>query len=94
MTLEATQPTDHHRDDRAGGRALGADRRRLVIGRDGADLTIADDGSRRHAVLRATEAGVVIEDLRSLNGTFVNDERISVATTLSPTTGSAWASRG
>lgn len=58
----------------------------LVIGREGADLTIADDAelSRRHAVLRATAAGVVIEDLGSLNGTFVNDERISTATALSP----------
>ena len=48
-----------------------------VIGRDNADLTIADpELSRHHAVLRPVEDGVEVEDLGSLNGTYVNGERI------------------
>jgi hypothetical protein len=80
-----TQPTITVTTGPAAGRSVQIDGQ-LVIGREGADLTIADDAelSRRHAVLRATAAGVVIEDLGSLNGTFVNDERISTATALSP----------
>lgn len=38
--------------------------------------------SRRHAVLRAGPGGLVIEDLGSSNGTFVNDQRISSSTPL------------
>jgi len=57
--------------------------RELIIGRRDADLTIADQElSRRHAAVRPTETGVVIEDLGSLNGTFVDGERISGAVTL------------
>ncbi len=60
----------------------------VIVGREHADLTIADaELSRRHAVLRATDAGVVIDDLGSLNGTFVNDQRISSATVVSPDDG-------
>ncbi len=52
----------------------------VVIGRENADLTIADaEMSRRHAVVRATDDGVEIEDLGSLNGTFVNRKRIERA---------------
>ena len=40
--------------------------------------------SRRHAVLRTTSGGLLIEDLESLNGTFVNETRISAATAVSP----------
>jgi cytochrome P450 / NADPH-cytochrome P450 reductase len=49
-----------------------------VVGRDaGADLVLADDEvSRRHARLHVDGAGVAIEDLGSVNGTFVNGIRI------------------
>ena len=57
--------------------------RELVIGREGADLTIDDpELSRRHVALRAVEDGVEVEDLGSLNGTFVAGQRISSPTTL------------
>ena len=47
----------------------------LVIGRDtAAGLCIADASvSRRHSKIEKKEAGFVITDLESLNGTFVND---------------------
>jgi pSer/pThr/pTyr-binding forkhead associated (FHA) protein len=55
----------------------------VVIGREDADLTIPDEEiSRRHAVVRPVERGVVVEDLGSLNGTFVNGEQISEPLTL------------
>ena len=50
----------------------------LVLGRAGGDVTIDDPlVSRRHAVLRRADGGVEIEDLGSLNGTWVNGERIT-----------------
>ena len=56
----------------------------LVIGREGADLIIDDaELSRRHVALRPVERGVEIEDLDSLNGTFVNGKRISSPLVLS-----------
>ena len=49
----------------------------LVIGREGATLTIEDSElSRRHAVVRPIDGGYEVEDLGSLNGTFVNGQRI------------------
>jgi len=55
----------------------------LVIGREDAGLTIADEElSRRHAVVRAVDGGVEIEDLGSRNGTFVNGRRIDQVTKL------------
>jgi hypothetical protein len=57
----------------------------VIIGREDADLTIADPQlSRRHAVVRPSARGVVIEDLGSANGTFVDGVRISEAVTLTP----------
>ena len=54
----------------------------LVIGRENAGLTIADEEvSRRHAALRLGD-GLEIEDLDSLNGTFVNGSRIEFVTAL------------
>jgi hypothetical protein len=40
--------------------------------------------SRRHAVLRRSGASVVVEDLDSTNGTFVNGERIRSPVTVGP----------
>ena len=49
----------------------------IVIGRENADLTIADpELSRRHAAVRPDGDAVEIEDLGSLNGTFVDGKRI------------------
>lgn len=56
----------------------------VVVGREGADLTIADaELSRRHVVFRPRAGGVVVvEDLGSTNGTVVDGERIVEPTTL------------
>jgi predicted component of type VI protein secretion system len=55
----------------------------LVVGREDAGLTIDDEEiSRRHAVLRASDGGIEIEDLGSTNGTYVNGARIQSATRL------------
>jgi pSer/pThr/pTyr-binding forkhead associated (FHA) protein len=49
----------------------------VTIGREGCDVVLADpEVSRRHAMLRRTANGAVVEDLGSTNGTFVNGERI------------------
>lgn len=54
-----------------------------TIGREGCDTVLPDpDVSRRHAVLRALDTGLAIEDLDSTNGTFVNDRRIGGITEL------------
>jgi pSer/pThr/pTyr-binding forkhead associated (FHA) protein len=53
----------------------------LVIGREGAAVTIEDSElSRRHAAVRPVMGGFEVEDLGSLNGTFVNGTRISAPT--------------
>jgi hypothetical protein len=52
----------------------------LVLGRerDSADLVLDDPGvSRRHARVLSDGGGVIVEDLGSSNGTYVNGERIS-----------------
>lgn len=60
----------------ASGQSVDIDRQ-IVLGREGADLTIDDpEMSRRHAALRPVGHGVEIEDLGSLNGTFVDGRRI------------------
>lgn len=56
-----------------------------TIGRAGCDVELNDpDVSRRHAVLRALDGGLAIEDLGSTNGTFVNEARISGVVQISP----------
>lgn len=48
-----------------------------TIGRGEVDIVIEDPKlSRRHALVRPAEGGIEIEDLGSLNGTFVGGERI------------------
>jgi hypothetical protein len=49
----------------------------LVVGRVDGDLTIDDPlVSRRHAVIRVAAGVLEVEDLGSLNGTWVNGERL------------------
>lgn len=55
----------------------------MLLGREGVDLVVPDtEVSRRHAAVRVTEGSLVIEDLRSLNGTWVNRHRIELPTLL------------
>lgn len=62
------------------GQAVEVDRS-VVVGREDADLVLPDsEVSRNHAALRPTDDGIEIEDLGSMNGTFVNGERISAVT--------------
>ena len=59
--------------------------RRLVLGRGEADVTIDDPQiSRRHAIVRPVGGGLEVEDLGSLNGTWVNGERITSVHVLVP----------
>jgi diguanylate cyclase (GGDEF)-like protein len=55
-----------------------------IVGRgQNVDVEILDDGaSRRHAQIKMTDEGPIIEDLGSRNGTYVNGERISMPVTL------------
>jgi hypothetical protein len=56
----------------------------LVIGRENADLTVADEEvSRRHLAMRPHEDGVELEDLGSTNGTFVNGARLAAVVVVS-----------
>jgi hypothetical protein len=66
----------------AAGQQVEVDRE-LVIGREGVDVVVPDDEmSRRHAVVRPVEQGVQLEDLGSLNGTYVEGQRISAPYTI------------
>jgi serine protease Do len=57
----------------------------LVIGRLDADLQLDDPQvSRRHAVLRAIDGELEVEDLGSANGTFVNGARLDEPRRLCP----------
>lgn len=51
---------------------------RVIVGRgEGCDLVLeATEVSRQHAALEVGPEGVVVEDMESSNGTFVNGERI------------------
>jgi pSer/pThr/pTyr-binding forkhead associated (FHA) protein len=50
-----------------------------TIGRDPSAGIVLDDAevSRRHAVVSVEESAVLIQDLESMNGVWVNDERIA-----------------
>jgi pSer/pThr/pTyr-binding forkhead associated (FHA) protein len=58
----------------------------MSVGRNGdCDICIPiDEISRNHAKLQSTSDGVVVEDLASANGTFVNDQRVHAGTLLKP----------
>jgi pSer/pThr/pTyr-binding forkhead associated (FHA) protein len=58
----------------------------LVLGREeGADVVVDDpEMSRRHAALRPAGDAVEVEDLGSLNGTWVNGARIQARRLLTP----------
>jgi hypothetical protein len=57
---------------------------KIVLGREG-DVVIADpEISRRHCVIRVVDGSLVIDDLQSLNGTWVNGKRIELPTLLAP----------
>jgi hypothetical protein len=57
----------------------------VAIGRQDADLVVEDpEVSRRHAVLRRSGGSVIVEDLDSTNGTFVNGERIRTPIEVGP----------
>ncbi len=72
------------REGQLAGQRIRLDRK-LVIGREGVDLVISDpEVSRRHAAIRMIRGSPVIEDLRSLNGTWVNGTRIASPTLLAP----------
>src|SRR3954468_3058123 len=55
----------------------------IVVGREDAGLVIDDpEISRRHARVSPVDGGVMVEDLGSTNGTFVNGERAEAPVTL------------
>jgi len=67
------------------GRQLRLDRA-VVLGRDAAADVVLDDPrvSRRHARIAPSDGGVVVEDLDSRNGTFVNREQIHAPVAAKP----------
>ncbi len=55
-----------------------------IFGREG-DIVISDpEISRQHAVIRIVDGSPVLDDLQSLNGTWVNGKRIELPTLLAP----------
>ena len=58
----------------------------LSVGRSSDnDISIpSDEISRQHAKLQSAAGGIVVEDLGSANGTFINDQRVHTATLLKP----------
>jgi class 3 adenylate cyclase len=77
-------PSVHAKEGPLAGRRLQVDAA-LTFGRGQADVVVDDlELSRRHAVLRAGDDFFEIEDLDSLNGTWVNGSRISGTVHLEP----------
>jgi pSer/pThr/pTyr-binding forkhead associated (FHA) protein len=58
----------------------------MSVGRNSdCDICIPiDEISRNHAKLQSASDGVVVEDLASANGTFVNDQRVHAGTLIKP----------
>ena len=65
----------------ASGAEFGLDKPSLSIGRaEDNDIVVAEGlPSRKHAVISCSAEGVMLEDLGSSNGTYVNGERIEAA---------------
>jgi Inner membrane component of T3SS, cytoplasmic domain/zinc-ribbon domain len=60
------------------GTVYRVERPRITIGRSGADLAISDsEASRQHASIEVRDAVIVLEDLKSTNGTLVDGEKIT-----------------
>jgi serine/threonine protein kinase len=60
------------------GDVLMIDREQIILGRSSTNDVVVDypDISRQHASLVFTSSGVMLKDLRSTNGTFLNGERV------------------
>src|SRR3954451_12673872 len=58
----------------------------VVLGRDQSADVVLEDGqiSRRHARVTPSAAGIVVEDLESTNGTFVNHDEVHSPVELTP----------
>jgi len=58
----------------------------VVLGRDHSADVVLEDGqiSRRHARVTPSAAGIVVEDLESTNGTFVNQDEVHSPVELTP----------
>lgn len=60
------------------GTVYRVERPRITIGRSGADLAINDsESSRQHASIEVRNTVVVLEDLKSTNGTLIDGEKIT-----------------
>ena len=76
MLLKVQQPLTGHEIALSPG---------LTIGREGCEIILPDpEVSRRHAIVRRLDSGLALEDLGSLNGTWINDRRIDAVTELRP----------
>lgn len=65
------------------GTVYRVERPRITIGRSGADLTINDsEASRQHAAIEVRDAVIVLEDLKSTNGTLIDGEKVSAPSEL------------
>lgn len=63
------------------GQVFPLSRGAYTVGRAASDIAIADPGlSRHHALLTVTEDAILLEDLGSANGTFVDGESITSTT--------------
>jgi len=54
----------------------------LTIGRKGCEIVPDPEISRHRAIVRRLNSGLALEDLGSLNGTWINDKRIDGVTEL------------
>ena len=63
-----------------GGRYL-LDSELITVGRDSSNEIALDDitVSRKHALIKRSGAGYIVEDLRSLNGTYVNAKAVATS---------------